>query len=96
MTIGFLAMMVGAFGIPALLLWAGHRLRRRSPRWIAVFWGAVVGHAASLIVGPIASMIPAAEWGPSDAWRGALGYWSFFVFPVLGALVGFVRAGQRA
>jgi hypothetical protein len=96
MTLGFLVMMVGAFGIPALLLWAGHRLRRRSPRWIAIFWGAVVGHVASLIVGPIASMIPAAEWGPSDVWRGALGYWSFFVFPVLGALIGFARAHRRA
>jgi hypothetical protein len=92
MTVGFGVMMLGAFGVPALLLWAGHRLRRRSARWVALFWGAVVGHAASLVVGPIASMIPAEAWGPTDVWRGAFGYWSFFVFPLLGALVGLVRA----
>jgi hypothetical protein len=95
MTLGFLAMMVGAFGVPTVLLWAGHRLRRRSARWIGIFWGAVVGHAASLIVGPVASMIPAAEWSPTDVWRGAFGYWSFFVFPLLGALIGLVRATRR-
>ena len=96
MTFGFWAMMFGAFGVPALLLWAGHRLRRRSARWVAVFWGAVIGHATSLVVGAAASMIPAAEWGPTDVWRGVLGYWSFLVCPVLGALVGFVRLNRRA
>ena len=96
MTFGFWGMMLGAFGIPALLLWAGHRLRRRSARWIAVFWGAVIGHAASLVIGPVAAMIPAAEWGQNDVWRGALGYWSFLVCPVLGALVGLVGQKSRA
>jgi quinol-cytochrome oxidoreductase complex cytochrome b subunit len=96
MTLGFVVMMLGAFVIPALLLWAGHRVRRRSPRWIAVFWGAVIGHMVALVVGTVAAMTPAAEWAPTDFWRGALGYWSFAVFPLIGALVGLARASRRA
>jgi CDP-diglyceride synthetase len=94
MTLGFWVMMLGAFAVPALLLWAGHRLRRRSARWVALFWGGVIGHAVSLVLGPAASMIPAAAWGPTDVWRGALGYWSFFVLPFVGAFIGLVRAAR--
>lgn len=91
MTTGIAAMLLGIFVLPAILLWAGHRLRRRSPRWHAAFWGAVLGHVVALVLGSIAAMTPAEQWNDTNIWRGALGLWSFLLLPALGALLGAVR-----
>ena len=88
MTPGIAALLVGIFVVPALLLWAGHRLRRRPPVVQGAFWGAVVGHLVALVVGSVAGMTPAHEWSDADAVRGALGLWSFLVLPALGAAIG--------
>jgi hypothetical protein len=95
MTIGSLALLLGIFGVPVALLWAGHRLRRRSARWHAAFWGGVAGHLAALVIGSVAAVVPAEQWAPTDLWRGALGLWSFLVLPALGAAVGVMRAARR-
>ena len=92
MTPGILALLLDAFVVPGVLLWLGHRLRRRTPRWRAAFWGGVTGHLIALVIGSIAGMTPAAEWSPDDTVRGALGLWSFLVLPVVGAVVGMLRA----
>ena len=89
-----LMLMVGVFGVPALLVWAGHRLRRRPPRWRSVFLGAVMGHVLAILVGSIAAMTPPEAWEATDLWRGALGVWSFTIFPLVGALAGLVM-GKR-
>ena len=94
MTLTGLVMMVGVFGVPALLVWGGHRLRRRSPQWRAVFLGAVVGHVLAIVVGSIAAMTPPEAWESTDLWRGVLGIWSFTIFPLVGGLVGLVT-GKR-
>jgi hypothetical protein len=91
MTPGIFAMLLGAFVVPAIILWAGHRLRRRSPRWRSAFWGAVVGHVAALVIGLIAGLFPAEHWSDTDYWRGALGLWSFLLLPAIGAGVGVLR-----
>lgn len=91
MTPGIAGMLLGAFVVPAVLLWVGHRFRRRSPRVRNVFWGAVVGHLVALVAGSVAGMTPAAEWAPDDTVRGALGLWSFLVLPVIGAVIGVLR-----
>jgi len=88
MTPGIMAMLLGVFVVPAILLWAGHRLRRRSPRWLAAFWGGVTGHIVALLVGSVAGMIPAEQWEPTDVLRGALALWSFLVLPAAGAILG--------
>lgn len=92
MTVGTAAMLLGIFGVPIVLLWAGHRMRRRTARWHAAFWGGVIGHLASLVIGSIAAMTPAEQWAPTDTWRGALGLWSFLVLPTVGAMVGAISS----
>ena len=87
MTIGTVALLLGIFVVPAVLLWAGHRMRRRSAAWHRVFWGAVTGHMAALVIGSVAGMMPAAQWAGSDTLRGAAGLWSFLVLPLAGALL---------
>ena len=94
MTLGSVALLLGIFGVPMVLLWAGHRMRRRSARWHAAFWGGIAGHLLALIVGSVAAMTPAEQWAPADVWRGALGLWSFLVLPTIGAAIGVVRAGR--
>ena len=92
MTLGTAAFLLGAFVVPAMLLWLGHRLRRRTPRERGAFWGGVIGHVIALVVGSIAGMTPAEHWAADDTLRGALGFWSFLVLPLLGAVVGMLRA----
>ena len=96
MTPGILALLVGAFVVPGVLLWLGHRLRRRTPRWRGAFWGGVAGHLIALVVGSIAAMTPAAEWSPDDTLRGAVGLWSFLVLPVVGAVLGVLRSTRSS
>jgi hypothetical protein len=90
MTPGLAMMLIGVFLVPALLLWGGHKLRRRPPAWRGMFWGAVVGHLVAIVVGSAAGMIPAAEWSEADTWRGLAGFWSFTVAPLAGAAIGWL------
>ena len=92
MTLGFVVMLFGVFGVPVLLLWASHHFRRRSPRIRAAFWGGLAGHLVSLVAGSVAAMIPAAEWSAADQLRGAVGFWSWAVLPAAGAVIALVSA----
>ena len=95
MTPGVFAMLLGVFGVPMALLWAGHKMRRRSRAWHNAFWGAIAGHLTALVIGLVAAMIPPEQWGTSDLWRGFLGFWSFLVFPAIGAMVGLASSRAR-
>lgn len=90
MTMGTLAMLVGLFGVPVFLLWAGHRLRRRSPRVRVVFWGALTGYGVASLAALAVSIYPAAMWSADDTLRGVLGFWSFVIGGLLGAAVALV------
>ena len=92
MTKGTLALLVGLFGVPVFLLWAGHRLRRRTPRQRAMFWGALVGYGVASLAALAVSIYPAAMWDGSDTMRGLLGFWSFVIASAVGAAAGLVRA----
>jgi len=94
MTHGIAAMLLGAFVVPGVLLWAGHRLRRRPPRWRGAFWGALVGHVVAVPIAVVAAMNPAAEWGPTDAVRGALGFRLLLAAPIVGAVIGSIVGGR--
>lgn len=94
MTIGLLAMLLGVFGVPFALVWIGHRLRRRTPAIRGAFWGALVAHVAIAPIALIAGMRPAAAWAPTDVLRGALGFWSLLVGPLLGGIVGALLAAR--
>lgn len=88
-------MLLGVFGVPAALLIAGRRLRRRSARWHRAFWGAVTGHLLALVVGTVAAMTPPEAWSDGDTWRGVLGLWLFVLAPVMGAGLGAVARRER-
>lgn len=94
MTLTHLILLLGVFLIPGLLVWAGHKIRRRSPEWRSAFSGAVIGHVLAILIGSIAAMTPPEAWAPTDLWRGALGVWSFAMLPLAGGLLGLV-AGKR-
>ncbi len=91
MSTGLAAMLLGTFAVPAVLLWGGHRMRRRSGRWRQAFWGGVIGHIIAIVVGTTAGMIPPEEWAATDVMRGFFAFWSFLVFPLLGGLAGWLR-----
>jgi hypothetical protein len=96
-TIGLAALLLGLFAAPAALLWAGHRLRRRSARWRAAFWGALLAHTLAAIPTLAVALYPAAAWSSGDRWRGLLGYWSLLIAAPTGAVVGAAaaRIGER-
>jgi hypothetical protein len=94
-TPGVLAMLAGVFGVPAALLWAGHRLRRRSARWRAAFWGALAAHAVVAPVAMLAAILPPAAWAPDDRWRGFLGFWAPLAGPLIGAALAAARVPRR-
>ena len=96
MTPGLVAMLVGVFVVPAMLVWVGHRLRRRSAAVRSAFWGAVTGHLIAIVPGLTFAMIPPEEWSADDRWRGAMALWSYLVLPIAGAAVGWVmKRGWR-
>ena len=94
MTIGFLMFLVGLFVVPILLLWYGHRLRRRSPRGRTMFWGAVIGHCVAAVLAVVLGMIPPEAWTADEPIRGFAGFWSLAVLPLTGALIGAVLPRQ--
>ena len=94
MTPGLAAMLLGVFVVPAVLLWAGHRLRRRPPRWRGAFWGAVIAHIVAVPIALVAAMFPAAEWDQTNAVRGMFGFWLLLLAPLIGAGIGSLLAGR--
>lgn len=96
MTPGLMAMLLGVFVVPATLLWMGHRLRRRPPRWRSMFWGALIGHVIAAVIGLIWAMLPPEEWAATDYVRGTLAFWSFLILPIVGAFAGWLRARRGA
>jgi len=87
-TPGLAAMLAGVFLVPTVLVWAGHRLRRRPPRWRGAFWGGLIGHILAIPIASVAAMMPPAEWAATDTLRGLFGLWLLLVAPVVGATVG--------
>jgi hypothetical protein len=92
MTPGRVALLLGLFAVPAVLLWAGHRLRRRSPGWRGAFWGAVLAHTLASLSAMAAAMWPPVEWGAGDRWRGLAGFWLMLLAAPAGAALGYLRA----
>lgn len=92
MSPGAVAMLAGLFVVPVALLALGHRLRRRTYRQRAVFWGAAIGYLVASCAALVAGMIPPESWSADDRWRGLLGFWSLLIGPAIGAVAGVAKA----
>jgi hypothetical protein len=88
------ALLLGLFVVPALILWTGHRFRDRSPRARNAFWGGVMGHAAGLTTTLIASVNPAVWWAGGPFLRDFAVHWSPLLLAMAGAAAGAVL-GRR-
>ncbi|MHB1224396.1 MAG: hypothetical protein ACYC2G_10195 [Gemmatimonadaceae bacterium] len=95
MSAGPVVMLLGLFAVPTVLLWLGHRLRRRTARQRGAFWGALVGHIAAVVLATLASMLPPQAWGPDDLVRGLASYAALLVLPIIGGAVGAFTAPQE-
>jgi hypothetical protein len=83
------ALLAGLFGVPAVLLWIGHRLGDRSPVERGIFWGGVTGHTIGLLAALTALHYPPVIW--SGDLRITIAFWFMLLCSVLGAVVGAFR-----
>ena len=90
-----LALLAGLFVAPAVLLWLGHRLRRRTPRMRAVFWGATIGYVLGMLATLWAMHLPPVLWDEGGGWRTAAVHWGMLAGAAIGAGAGMMRAGAR-
>jgi ABC-type spermidine/putrescine transport system permease subunit II len=88
MSLENLALLVGFFVVPALLLAIGHRLRRRPPFWRRVFWGGVIGHSIAILVMLVVTMTPPIAWEGGPRLRDAAVHWSMVLGAVIGGVIG--------
>jgi hypothetical protein len=95
MTLGIVAFLLGLFGVPIALLVYGHKLRRRTDRGRAAFWGAVAGHCIAGTLAVTLGMIPPENWTSEDTLRGLAGLWAMLILPIIGAIVGAAMARTR-
>lgn len=95
MSAGTLALLAGLFVVPVVLLWLGHRLRRRPARLRGAFWGGVIGYGIASVAALVAGMYPPAEWSDGDVVRGLLGFWLLLIAPLVGAVLGAVSAREE-
>ena len=82
------ALLVGLFVIPGVLLWLGHRLRDRTPRERNAFWGGVMGHAFGLTITLVAAVKPAVWWAGGPFLRDFAVHWSPMLLAMAGLALG--------
>ena len=96
MTPGRVALLLGLFAAPLVLLYLGHRLRGRGPRARRSFWGGIAGYLVGMIVSVAAMMMPPVWWTDGGAARDFVVHWAmlvgFLLGIVLGPFVGALRA----
>ena len=86
---------IGLFGVPLVLLWLGHGLRKRSVRLRGLFWGGTFGYCVAMLLTSIVTMLPPYHWSTSAVLRDLTVHWSMLVFTVIGAVIGIARRGRR-
>ncbi len=95
MTDSRLALVIGLFIVPAVLLWLGHRMRRQTDARRRVFWGATIGYVLGMLLTLAAIHYPPVLWA-GGGWRTAVVHWGMLVGAVLGAGVGGVMRRRAA
>jgi hypothetical protein len=87
------ALLLGFFVVPTVLLAVGHRLRDRSPRQRGIFWGGVIGHTLALVIALVALHWPPVVW--TGGARVFVVFWVMLLGGLLGGLLGAVRYARR-
>jgi malonyl CoA-acyl carrier protein transacylase len=93
-TVSMLALLMGLFVVPMVLLLLGHRLRRRTAASRGMFWGAVAGHSLGILASVAAMHLPAVLWAGGDA-RTIIVHWGMLVGAIGGAAVGWMAMRSR-
>jgi len=88
--IGIIAFLGGIIAVPALLTWAGHKLRSRSGLVRGLFWGGVIGYAVAMVAFFVAAFAPPVLW-PDASMRQLVVYWGLLAGSGAGAAIGAVR-----
>ena len=81
------ALLVGLFGVPLLILIGGRRFRHQSPNHRRRFWGATLGHTAGLLASLTATLVPPIWWHGGSWWRDFLVHWSMLVGAAVGVAI---------
>lgn len=92
---GKMALLMGLFVAPAVLLWLGQGLRNRGALARGAFWGGVIGHTLALAVMLVAAHWPPVAWGDASP-RSWLVNGSLVTGAAVGAAIGVLRAHLRA
>lgn len=96
MTVSFMAMLLGLFVVPLVLLILGHKFRQKTHRQRAMFWWGLSGHVVAVVIATVAAFWPPAFWAATDTTRGLAGFWSLLLLPLLGAVIGFANGGSKS
>ena len=91
--ISIIAFLGGMIAVPALLAWAGHKLRSRSGVVRGLFWGGVIGYVVAMIAFFAAAFAPPVLW-PDASLRQLVVYWGLLAGAGAGAAIGAVRARE--
>jgi hypothetical protein len=87
MTGARLALLVGLFVAPAILLRLGHRFRERDDRQRRRFWGGVIGYLVGLLVSTAAMLGPPVWWAGGSVARELCVHWAMLVGFTIGVLL---------
>jgi len=94
MTVHGLALLLGLFGVPAVLAVLGHRFRERASPARRRFWGGVVGYGAGLAVALSAMMVPPVWWAGDGTLREVAVHWAMLAGVLVGVLAGHLLRGK--
>jgi hypothetical protein len=94
MSVSLMALLAGLFIVPVVLLWLGHRLRRRTAARRGMFWGAVAGHTLGMLASVAAMHVPAVPWAGGDA-RTFVVHWGMLIGVMVGAAAGWMAGARR-
>jgi hypothetical protein len=83
-----IALALGFFGVPCLLMAFGHRLRGRTQTHKRRFWGGVAGFLLGMALAIPAMILPPTMWADEALLRPLLVHWAMLVGGVSGVLTG--------
>ena len=88
MNLATLALFLGLFGVPGMLMILGHRLRGRSVQHKRRFWGGVYGYFVGMVLAISFMLVPPVWWSEDALLRPLVIHWAILAGGSLGVLTG--------